>query len=308
MKKNVLSLIAMILLCTMCIGFVACNDDPPTPEPSEIDLYDFAKETEFSFGKFVEGEIIGHGNRYLYGDSYVSASATTKDPAHVNKTALLMANDVAYQSTVSAMQSVFDKYCDEVGGYGLTEDMIVQIGSRDQVLADYIERKQGAFIFSNYLDTNNRITTIEEMEIGEKYLGDCLIKKEDREGWLVAYFYKVTLTRYSIAENYDQLDNQLAHIAVEFSISMYNKTNGTKVNSSVVFELIYSSATIDCSSDFLPYSVIEHSTIMTNILNTATVEETLTMGQKYYEVIEEVVNAWFNDPRGQAYLNKYYNR
>ena len=301
MKKIVFSSTVMILLCTMCMGFVACHDDPPTPEPSGINLYDFAKETKFSFGKFEEGEIIGHGNRYLCGESYASAS----DPAYVNKKALLMANDVAYQSTVSAMQGVFDKYCDEVGGHGLTEDMIAQLGSRDQVLADYVERKQGAFIFSNYLDTNNRLTTIEKMEIGEKYLGDSLIKKEDREDWLVAYFYNVTLTRYSIAENYDQLDNQLAHIAVEFSISMYNKTNGTMVDSSVVLELIYSSATIDCSSDFLPYSVIEHSTIMTNILNTATVEETLTMGYKYFEVMEEVVNAWINDPRGQAYLNEY---
>lgn len=285
----------------MCIGFVACHDDPPTPEPSGINLYDFAKETKFSFGKFEEGEIIGLGNRYSYGESYASA----RDPAYVNKKALLMANDVAYQSTVSAMQSIFDKYSDVVGGYRLTEDMIAQLGSRDQVLADYIERKQGAFIFSNYLDTNNRITTIEKMEIGEKYLEDSLIKKEDREDWLVAYFYNVTLTRYSIAENYDQLDNQLAHIAVEFSISMYNKTNGTNVDSSVVLELIYSSATIVCSSDFLPYSVIEHSTIMTNVLNTATVEETLTMGKEYFEVMEEVLDAWIEDERGQAYLNEY---
>ena len=32
------------------------------------------------------------------------------------------------------------------------------------------------------------------------------------------------------------------------------------------------------------------------------------IAESYYENMEEVAVAWLNDPRGQAHLNKYYNR
>ena len=297
MKKIVLSLIAVLLLCTMCMGFVACHDDPPTPEPSGINLYDFAKETKFSFGKFEEGKIIGHGNRYLYGESYASAIA----PDYVNEKALLMANDIAYQSTVSAMQSIFDKYSDVVDYYPMTNDMIAITGSKEQSLSDYIERGKGAFLCSNSSDTLDKCAAVEQMSVGDKRRDkSLLVKKEENEVWLSAYFFNSILRTYT-----DIPENALAHIRVEYIIEMYNKVNGAKVSMTAVIELIYSSSTIDCSNDALLGYVIGHSTITANVLDTATADEKLTMGKDYFEVMEEVVNAWIEDERGQAYLNEY---
>ena len=42
------------------------------------------------------------------------------------------------------------------------------------------------------------------------------------------------------------------------------------------------------------------------ILSNAKPEDLYAMGEEYFKAMEEVAVAWLNDPRGQAYLNKYY--
>ena len=41
------------------------------------------------------------------------------------------------------------------------------------------------------------------------------------------------------------------------------------------------------------------------LLNTMNIEQIYELGKDYFDVIEELVDAWMEDPRGQAYLNKY---
>ena len=50
-NRFVCMLISVILLCTIMLSFVACNNAP-------LNLYSFAKKREFSFGGFIEDEII----------------------------------------------------------------------------------------------------------------------------------------------------------------------------------------------------------------------------------------------------------
>ena len=43
------------------------------------------------------------------------------------------------------------------------------------------------------------------------------------------------------------------------------------------------------------------------ILNQLTTDDMYELGRPYFVVMEEVVDAWLDDPRGQAYINKYYS-
>ena len=98
MKKIILTLLSLVLICTMCIGFVACDKDegtPPTPpEPETISLFNFAKESTFSFGEFQQDVRISPHIRHRGGERYNSSSseATSSaiDPAYNNHNHILM--------------------------------------------------------------------------------------------------------------------------------------------------------------------------------------------------------------------------
>ena len=174
MKKIILTLLSLVLICTMCIGFVACDENDinndvqqPTPEePETISLFNFALENEFSFGKFEVGKIIGLGRRELYGEEYASAAAVA--PQYENKTALLMCNDTAYLPTESALQTIFDKYADTVKG---SMASIVETGAREQTIAHYVERKKGAFTgYGLYVDGKYVNDYLEEINCNIYYL------------------------------------------------------------------------------------------------------------------------------------------
>ncbi|MBP3291090.1 MAG: hypothetical protein J6M26_01410, partial [Clostridia bacterium] len=117
MKKTISILMILLLLAVACIGFVACDEDEPSPDGGDTPSVDegiqpfvFAKESEFSFGKFTEDKIIGLGNRALYGRRYGEASSAAVDPQFEDDRALLMVNDTIASGTISKMQALFEKY------------------------------------------------------------------------------------------------------------------------------------------------------------------------------------------------------
>ena len=303
MKKIILILLSLILLCTMCIGFVACDKDEDTPpEPEIISLFNFAKESTFSFGKFEVGEIIGLGRRELYGEAY--ASATAPDPQYENKTALLMCNDTAYLPTESALQTIFDKYADTVEGSKAS--VVVETGAREQTIAHYVERKKGAFTgYGSYVDGKYVKDYLEEKKVGETYYvnNDLLLKKEQKVDWLVGYMIDLQLDER--LSEYD--NNKFSHIGVEFIVHKYNKTEDIVVRMEVLLEIIYPYTAFEEDDEVLLLAyALDYGTIAYNALNEATLEEKLEMGNEYFEAMEEVIDAWLDDPRGQAYINKYH--
>ena len=291
----------------MCIGFVACDKDegtPPTPpEPETISLFNFAKESTFSFGKFEVGEIIGLGRRELYGEAYASAAAS--DPQYENKTALLMCNDTAYLPTESALQTIFDKYADTVEGSKAS--VVVETGAREQTIAYYVERKKGAFTgYGSYVDGKYVKEYLEEREVGETYYvnNDLLLKKEQKGDWLVGYMIDLQLDER--LSEYD--NNKFSHIGVEFIVHKYNKTEDIVVRMEVLLEIIYPYTAFEEDDEVLLLAyALDYGTIAYNALNEATLEEKLEMGSEYFEAMEEVIDAWLDDPRGQAYINKYHS-
>lgn len=307
MKKIILILLSLILLCTMCIGFVACDKDEdtlPIPlEPETISLFNFAKESTFSFGKFEVGEIIGLGRRELYGEAYASAAAP--DPQYENKTALLMCNDTAYLPTESALQTIFDKYADTVEGSKAS--VVVETGAREQTIAHYVERKKGAFTgYSSYVDGKYVKDYLEEKKVGETYYvnNDLLLKKEQKGDWLVGYMIDLQLDER--LSEYD--NNKFSHISVDFIVHKYNKTEDIVVRMEVLLEIIYPYSAFEEDDEVLLLAyALDYGTIAYNALNEATLEEKLEMGSEYFEAMEEVIDAWLDDPRGQAYINKYYS-
>lgn len=304
MKKTAIVIIISILLCTICIGFVACDkeeDTPPTPpEPETISLFNFAKESTFSFGKFEVGEIIGLGRRELYGEAYASASAP--DPQYENKTALLMCNDTAYLPTESALQTIFDKYADTVEGSKVS--VVVETGAREQTIAHYVERKKGAFTgYGSYVDGKYVKDYLEEKKVGETYYvnNDLLLKKEQKGDWLVGYMIDLQLDER--LSKYD--NNKFSHISVEFIVHKYNKTEKIRVRMKVMLEIIYPYSAFEGDEEVLLLTYAHnYGTIAYNALNEATLKEKLEMGSEYFAVMEEVIDAWLDDPRGQAYINK----
>ena len=300
MKKTIMSVITLILLCTMCIGLVACNEDIPTPpEPETISLFNFAKESTFSFGKFEVGEIIGLGRRELYGEAYASASAS--DPQYEKKTALLMCNDTAYLPTESALQTIFDKYADTVEGSKAS--FVLETGAREQTIANYVERKKGAFTgYGLYVDGKYVKERLEEKEVGETYYvnNNLLLKKEQKGDWLVGYMIDLQLEER--LSEYD--NNKFSHISVEFIVHKYNKTEDIMVRMEVLLEIIYSYTAFEENDEALLLAyALDYGTIAYNALNEATLEEKLEMGSEYFAIMEEVIDAWLNDDRGQAYID-----
>ena len=312
MKKTIISVITLILLCTMCIGFVACNEDIPTPpEPETISLFNFAKESTFSFGKFEMGESIGLGRRYEYGESY-EASSSAVDPINEKYDVLLMQDDNIFQSTVAAMQTAFDKYSADVSNE-LTDSNREYAGlkSKEQNLIDHFERKKGAFDGGISIWGKSAAESLEQTEIGEGFHNNLwtVLKKEQRGDYVVGYMFRTILSeRYN--STYSPTEKQFAHIEVEFSIHIYKKDTEGVTKMSVDLELIYTNETlsvIENTSDLehLSICIYDYASIAHQAIEKATAEEKYAMGQGYFEAMEEVIDAWINDDRGLAYFNEH---
>ena len=323
MKKTISILMILLLLAVACIGFVACDEDESAPggDTSSVDEgihpFVFAKESEFSFGRFTEDKIIGLGNRALYGRRYGEASTAAVDPQYEDDRALLMVNDTVASDTISKMQALFEKYATgDYTEFGFIFSEAQKYNPTEQNLVDYVERPQGALTSWTYSWGKNGANLLENTPVGGVFHDRWLVlAKENKGDMVVAYTMRVELSDYShFNRNYD---NAFMHINVEFGMIMGKKDVGAMTQSFVTLELVlypeqFADEELDtlfAGTEFEGYAdlyAIDYATVVSRALEKATVEEKLDMCEGYFAVMEEVIDAWMADPRGQAHINDIY--
>ena len=327
MKKTISILMILLLLAVACIGFVACDKDEPAPGGGDtpsvdegIQPFDFAKESEFSFGKFTEDKILGLGNRALYGRRYGEASTATAapDPEFEDDRALLMVNDTVASDTISKMQALFEKYAtNDNTNLGLIFSEVQKYNPTEQNLLDYVERPQGALTSWTNAWGNNGANLLENTPVGGVFHDRWLVlAKENKGDMVVAYTMRVELSDYS-SSSMPAPHTAFMHINVEFGMIMGKKDVGAMTQSFVTLELVlyperFADKELDtlfAGTEFEEYADLyarDYATVIYNALKKATVEEKLDMGEGYFAVMEEVIDTWMADPRGQAHINYIY--
>ena len=323
MKKTISILMILLLLAVACIGFVACDEDEPSPggdTPSVdegIQPFDFAKESEFSFGRFTEDKIIGLGNRALYGRRYGEASSAAVDPQYEDDRALLMVNDTVASDTISKIQALFEKYAtSDHTDLGLIFSEVQKYNPTEQNLLDYVERPQGALTSWTNAWANNGANLLQNTPVGGVFHDRWLVlAKENKGDMVVAYTMRVELADYSSFNG--NHDTAFMHINVEFGMIMGKKDVGAMTQSFVTLELVvypeqFADEELDtlfAGTEFEGYAdlyAIDYATVIYNALKKATAEENLDMAEGYFAVMEEVIDTWMADPRGQAHINYVY--
>ena len=327
MKKTISILMILLLLAVACIGFVACDEDEPSPEGGDtpsvdegIQPFDFAKESEFSFGRFTEDKILGLGNRALYGRRYGEANTATAapDPEFDDDRALLMVNDTVASDTISKMQALFEKYAtNDNTNLGLIFSEVQKYNPTEQNLLDYVERPQGALTSWTYAWGNNGANLLENTPVGGVFHDRWLVvAKENKGDMVVAYTMRVELSDYS-SSSMPAPHTAFMHINVEFGMIMGKKDVGAMTQSFVTLELVlypeqFADEELDtlfAGTEFEEYADLyarDYATVIYNALKKATAEENLDMGEGYFAVMEEVIDTWMADPRGQAHINYVY--
>ena len=318
MKKTISILMILLLLAVACIGFVACDKDEPAPSVDEgIHPFVFARESEFSFGRFTEDKILGLGNRASYGARYGEASTAAADPIYNDYKALLMVNDTVASDTISKMQALFEKYAtNDYTDLGLIFSEVQKYNPTEQNLLDYVERPQGALTSWTYGWGNNGANLLENTPVGGMFHARWLVlAKENKGDMVVAYTMRVELSDYTSFKG--SQDHAFMHINVEFGMIMGKKDVGAMTQSFVTLEFVFYPEqfadeeldTLFAGTEFEEYAVAyarDYATVIYHALKKATVEEKLDMAEGYFAVMEEVIDAWMADPRGQAHINNVY--
>lgn len=323
MKKTISILMILLLVAVVCASFVACDEVNPTgggdipPACEDIQPFDFAKESEFSFGGFTEDKIIGLGNRALYGRRYNEATTAAVSPEYEDKKALLMDNDTVASVTISKMQALFEKYAtNDNTNFGLIFSEAQKYNPTEQNLLDYVERTQGALTSWTYGWANNGANLLENTPVGGVFHDRWLVlAKENKGDMVVAYTMRIVLSDYSSFNG--NHDTAFMHINVEFGMLMGKKDVGAMTQSFITLELILYPEqfadeelnTLFAGTEFEGYADLyarDYAKVIYNALKKATAEEKLDMAEGYFAVMEEVIDAWMADPRGQAHVNNVY--
>ena len=305
MKKTIISVITLILLCTMCVGFVACNEDIPTPpEPETISIFNFAKESTFSFDKFVEGEVINLNYRDLYNERYdETASSSAIDSSYKKHPALFLENDLYFDDMINALQTIYDE---KVEGYiraGMSEPLKQALA--EQRISNHIERNRVAFVdgycgrsfltFSHVLNTNvGEKCKLEEYE--DPMLFNGYVLKDVVKG---DFTYRYVISFYG--DTYNRQD--FGNFSLVFEIYVLNSNKKIVEDFNALTEMFW------YEGDSQESALLKEDGFasLIYILNLLTTDDMYELGRPYFVVMEEVVDAWLDDPRGQAYINKYYS-
>lgn len=302
MKKIFLTLLSLVLICTMSIGFVACDKDedtPPTPpEPETISLWGFAKGTEFSFGEFQQDVRISPHIRHRGGERYNSSSSeatsAAPDPAYDNHPVLLLEEDVFFEPTIEKLQTMVDVYLQrELIYYGEYSEEQVHA----QKLIDFAERKN-VFFQSMFVGKYSQRALDWHLSEGGAWgaYSKRLNMKENDE---FCVFYELDPSPWYRSLDYDSF----YIVPIEFQIHKFYKKSNIIISMLAGIELImYKDEMI--YPELRTYYVDGVSRIAYDESPEHT-EELYEMGKPYFDIMEEVIDAWFKDPRGQAYINKY---
>ena len=293
-NRFVCMLISVILLCTIMIGLVACNNAP-------LNLYSFAKKSEFSFGGFIEYEIMHNGYRLTHDVRYDEATTAAIDPYFTKQPALMMENDVFFCDMMSILQRLYDSSVSSFAEIEspITNDIVQALTA--QRLIDYAERKRIYFTSSSLHVTKSDITNTEVGAIIE--LGEYE-KVAGKHGRLLNdvqngnYTYRLAIVYGGDANKELTFDS----FNLEIIVCVLNE------NDKIVGELVGL-----CELFWYPEDSYEASLVfdyghkaVTYALQNATNEELIELCSPYFTAMEEVIVAWLNDEQGQAYIQKNY--
>ena len=271
----------------------------PTPEePETISLWGFAKGTEFSFGEFQQDVWISPYVRHRCGERYNSSSseATSSaiDPAYVNHSVLLLEEDVFFEPTIEKLQTMVDVYLQrELIYYGEYSEEQVHA----QKLIDFAERKN---VFFPSMSVSKYSQRVLDWHLSNGDAWSTVEKKLNmKENDEFCVFYVLNPRSWYRSLDYDSF--QIS--AFEFQIHKFYKKSNIIISMWACIELImYKDEMI--YPELRTYYMDGVSRIAYDESPEHT-EELYEMGKPYFDVMEEVIDAWLKDPRGQAYINKY---
>ena len=293
-KRYACILISILLICAIMGSFVACNNAP-------LNLYEFAKKSEFSFGRFIEDEIMHNGYRLTHDVRYDEATTAAIDPYFTKQPALMMENDVFFCDMMSILQRLYNSSVSSFAESesSITSDIVQAL--TEQLLIDYSERKRICFISSEWVLTKSDITNTEVGAIIE--LGEYE-KVAGKHGRLLNdvqngnYTYRLAVVYGGDANKELTFDS----FNLEIIVCALNE------NDKIVGELVGL-----CELFWYPEDSYEASLVfdyghkaVTYALQNATNEELLELCSSYFRVMEEVIDAWISNPRGKAYIDKHY--
>ena len=293
-KRFACILISILLICAIMGSFVACNNAP-------LNLYSFAKKSEFSFGGFIEDEIMHNGYRLTHDVRYDEATTAAIDPYFTKQPALMIENDVFFCDMMSILQRLYNSSVSSFAESesSITSDIVQAL--TEQLLIDYSERKSICFISSEWVLTKSDITNTDVGAIIE--LGEYE-KVAEKHGRILNdvqngnYTYRLAVVYGGDANKELTFDSFNLEIIV-CVLDESNKIVGKLVGLCELFWYPEDSYQASLVFDY-GYKAVTYA------LQNATNEELLELCSSYFRVMEEVIDAWISNPRGKAYIDKYY--
>ena len=280
MKRKILTVIIVCMLtCVMCIVFFACNNTQNQNEPDSTDrigVLQFAKENEFSFGKFEEDKIIAIGNRDQFGQRYDEANTAAVDPIFENIYALTLEDDIFFSETVARLQEKYDHYRSTDLGANLVEISFSALA----------ERKVGALNSAVERRINVKVDSL--AETSEKIV---------QKGEYTIYFDILLTSDYGIFGGDTDFNWWLG---LDIWCTINKEGERLTLEAGFLIEFISYGGQVIILPDDQPIVSTEDPEHINDLL---TQEDKLYIADGYFSALEEIVTAWLDDPRGQSYID-----
>ena len=295
MKKIILTLLSLVLICAMCIGFVACDeegngynpdvdnpvvdnpDDGQKPTPLPIlptipgkSLSNYMIEQPFSFGTCGYDEV---------DFEYEGVMADTIHTILNNAEYMMFDTDIAFANTISAMQLAVDEHMGTLLGVDSSSEDYITISLQNETVG------------------NKAIVTIKQTEglpeDAENFFANL--------GQGAVQTSKNGLLRGDIIHEVYDLDDYICVYAsrtrgvdVSFYTYIYHEDMDRK------FEL--------CTNIYFDFESEAPLYAFDQILkNYASVEERHDIAQYYQAVHKEIMTSWASSEEGKNYL-EYWKR
>ena len=322
MKKTISILMILLLLAVACIGFVACDEDELTPSGGDnppvdkIGLHDFMAETAFSFGEFEHCYMYDTIYRATFGKRYTE-EASVQSSGGIRTNALLLTEDTAFDGFVVGAQAIYDKYQEAQStttGSMMDNEIFSQIYSSSQMsVNDYIERKAGAFVGMHSIAFVERIDNI---AVGNSLGEYIVLKKSQKEEINYVCVYSVKLTHANMwSLDFADIEDHFEHVLIEYAIIAYDSNSTVYAKIGVNLEVIVYADEIrklfeeeddELAEGRAQAMMSDFAERFAKSMESASPDELMESAEGYFAVMEEVIDAWMADPRGQAHINYIY--
>ncbi len=285
MKKAISILMLFILICTLCIGLVACNQ-----KSQNLDYY-LLKNKDFSFGKIVKTE------NFVFGDSPITHNA------YPDRYDIVIKNDTQFIPTVNALQTAYDKYLNEYAEGKADFNFSSNLFGNKMVF-----RIDHWHFSSDYIEQHDKY-----LEIKDKF-ADYLVG----EDLLESYAYSDIV--HDIYQIGDYMCMYASSLGVKKQFLMYNPFSDKREYFKMVFyTMIYREGwkRILVLSSFIVFNEnvgrlqkINGKYIADSIIKKhMTVDERHEIASYYQPIHREIITSWLESDGGKKYvaenLDKY---